>query len=228
MTTKGRARKDDDMRAGHRAAVGQGEAIEVTPVESRLIGVEPPGGLPPLACEVWRICVTDMAKLGHLREPDLIPLRGYCVAVAVMFETEATIEEFGAMMKEPILAWSHELQANEMVGWKLKANPAVKQHREQLAAVRLVSAELALTPIARIRGNLMAAATTSLALGVVKEIDADLAAEDAAVAVVKKAEQVRKRKAAARKKAAVSKKAETEDPPAKKKPPARRAKKAAE
>lgn len=191
MTTRGRTPKPEEQRAGHRKGAGEADAIEVSPVESRLVGADPPQDMAPLAAEVWTICIADMAKLGHLREPDLITLRGYCEQFAVMVEDAACIQEFGAMMKEPILAWSQELGANEMVGWKLKPNPAVKQHREALNTLRLVGNELGLSPLARIRGNLMQAATASIALGIRDEIAAGVKAEDAALAAKR---QPRKKK----------------------------------
>jgi phage terminase small subunit len=178
--TKGRMPVPDDDRAGHRAGVGGGEAVEVAVVEPRLARAAPPSDMSPLAQEVWSICIADMAALGHLREPDLFQLRNYAIEVAIAIECEASIEEFGAMMKEPILAYSHELGANEIVGWKLKANPACRLHREASNVVRLLAGELALTPLARIRGNLMQIATASIALGIRKDLESALDAEDAA------------------------------------------------
>lgn len=185
-STKGRPRKDEDMRTGHRKAVGESDAIEVMPVEARLVGAEPPEGLAPLACEVWRMCVTDMVALGHLREPDLLQVRNYAVQEAIAIECEATIQEYGAMQKEAITAWSKELQAEEVIGYRLKANPACKLHRDASNTARLLAAELGLTTAARIRGNLMAAATASIALGIKDGLEADLEAEDIAVKAAKK------------------------------------------
>lgn len=176
--TRGRIPKDDAERAGHRPGVGEGEQIEVLPVESRLIGASAPADLSPLATEVWDICVADMVALGHLREPDLLQLRNYAVEVAIAIEAEATIAEFGAMMKEPIIVNGDD--GPELVGYKLKTNPACKLHRDAAQSVRLLASDLALTPIARIRGNLMAAATASIALGIKDELESELDAEDLA------------------------------------------------
>jgi phage terminase small subunit len=180
MSRGGRTPVPDDERAGHRGGVGEGNAIEVLPVERRLVTAAPPEDMSPLAREVWSICVTDMAVLGHLREPDLFQLRNYAVEVAIAIECEASIQEFGAMMKEPIVVNGDD--GLEMVGYKLKANPACKLHREASNVVRLLAGELALTPLARIRGNLMQAATASIALGIRDELEADLDKEDAATA----------------------------------------------
>jgi phage terminase small subunit len=216
--SKGRVPKPGDDRVGHRAGVGEGTQLEVAPVEPELVSARPPKDLSPLAAEVWQICVTDMAELGHLRQPDLLQLRNYAVEVAIAVECEAAITEFGAVMKEPILAWSSEAEAMEVVGWRLKKNPACQLHREASNAVRLMAADLALTPIARIRGNLMSAVTASVAMNIKNELERD-------VVDAEKAERAatRRRRAAAkqtetptaRRRAAAPK---TEGPAARRKP----------
>jgi phage terminase small subunit len=191
--SRGRPPKDDAERAGHRPGIGEGESVEVAPVERRLVEARPPEDLSPLAAEVWTICVTDMVALGHLRGPDLLQVRNYAVEVAIAVECEAAIAEFGAVMKEPILAWSDELQANEVVGWRLKKNPACQLHREASNAVRLMAADLALTPIARIRGNLMSAVTASVALSIKDDLERDLANDEkAARAAARRSKQAAK------------------------------------
>jgi phage terminase small subunit len=185
--SKGRPPKDDAERAGHRPGIGEGQATEVAPVERRLVEAVPPSDLSPLAAEVWAICVTDMAELGHLRGPDLLQVRNYAVEVAIAVECEAAIAEFGAVMKEPILAWSQEVGAMEVAGWRLKKNPACQLHREASNAVRLMAADLALTPIARIRGNLMSAVTASVAMSIKEDLERDVInAEKAARAAARR------------------------------------------
>lgn len=170
--SKGRPPKLSEERAGHPAGAEDPREVAIVPAE--LVQARPPEDLSPLASEVWQICVTDMAALGHLREPDLLQLRNYAVEVAIAIECEAAITEFGAVMKEPILAWSAELEAMEVVGWKLKKNPACQLHREASNAVRLMAADLALTPIARIRGNLMNAVTASVAMSIKDDLERDV------------------------------------------------------
>lgn len=230
--SKGRIPKPDDERAGHRTGVGGGEQIEVLPVDAKLIGVSPPGDLSPLASEVWRICVADMAELGHLREPDLVPLRNYCVEAAIAIECEATIAEFGAVMKEPITAWDTEIRELVLVGHRLKANPAAKLHREAANAVRLMAGELGLMPLARIRSNLMAAVTASTALTIKQSLEAEeKAAEQAARTTARRAKAsasskkptgTTKTAASKRKPASTTKASSDKKAPAKS--PARRAK----
>jgi hypothetical protein len=121
-----------------------------------------------------------MAMLGQLREPDLLQIRNYAVEVAIAIECEASITEFGAMMKEPIIVWDAGSQEHVLVGDKLKANPACELHRKASNAVRLMANDLGLTPIARIRGNLMAAVTTSLALSIKEGVERRVAAQEKA------------------------------------------------
>jgi phage terminase small subunit len=194
--SRGRPPKDDAERAGHRPGIGEGQSVEVAPVERQLIEARPPEDLSPLAAEVWTICVTDMVALGHLRGPDLLQVRNYAVEVAIAVECEAAIAEFGAVMKEPITAWSSELEANEVVGWRLKKNPACTLHREASNAVRLMAADLALTPIARIRGNLMSAVTASVAMSIKEDLERDvLNAEKAARAAARRSKAAAKPRA---------------------------------
>lgn len=194
--TRGRPPKDDAERAGHRPGIGEGESVEVAPVERRLVEARPPEDLSPLAAEVWTICVSDMVALGHLRGPDLLQVRNYAVEVAIAVECEAAIAEFGAVMKEPILAWSEELGGNEVVGWRLKKNPACQLHREASNAVRLMAADLALTPIARIRGNLMSAVTASVAMSIKDDLERDvLNSEKAARAAARRSKEAAKPRA---------------------------------
>jgi len=197
--SRGRPPKDPDARAGHGSAA---EPAEVAIVPAELAIARPPEDLAPLAAEVWQICVTDMAALGHLRDPDLIQVRNYAVEVAIAIECEAVIAEHGAMMKEPVLAWSDELGANEVVAWKLKKNPACQLHREASNAVRLMAADLALTPIARIRGNLMSAVTASVAMSIKTDLERDVIDAEKAERAAKRRKSAApkaKTKAAARK-----------------------------
>lgn len=184
--SRGRIPEDDLLRAGHRSAVGEGDALEVPPVDSRIISADPPDDLSPLASEAWRMCLPDMVTMGHLREPDLIQLRNFCVEIAIAVECEQSLEQFGAIMREPITAWSKEAEAYEVVGFKLKKNPAATLHREAAMAARLIAGELGLTILARIRGRLLVMATNSLALGVKDAIEDELDAEDAAIKKAKR------------------------------------------
>lgn len=194
--SRGRPPKDDAERAGHRPGIGEGQSVEVAPVDRELVEVRPPEDLSPLAAEVWSICVCDMVALGHLRGPDLLQVRNYAVEVAIAVECEATIAEFGAVMKEPILAWSQEFGAMEVAGWRLKKNPACQLHREASNAVRLMAADLALTPIARIRGNLMSAVTASVAMSIKDDLEREvLSAEKAARAAARRSKTAAKRRA---------------------------------
>ena len=94
------------------------------------------------------------------------------------------------------------------MGWRLKKNPAAQLHREASNAVRLMAADLALTPIARIRGNLMSAVTASVAMGIKGDLERS-------VLDAEKAER-----AAARRRRAAAKK--TEAPPSRRTPKKRK------
>ena len=170
MTPRGRVPKTENE--GHRPAVGKGDALDLPPVPTMLAGASAPDDFRPIEREVWDLCIADMAKLGHLREPDLLLLRAYCETAAVMVESAACIRELGAMMKEPIIVVDPETMLDKCVGFKVKANPAVKQHRDSMNALRLLSNELALNPLARIRSNLMEVATAGIATTILADLEA--------------------------------------------------------
>ena len=92
------------------------------------------------------------------------------------------------------------------MGWKLKKNPACQLHREASNAVRLMAADLALTPIARIRGNLMSAVTASVAMSIKDELERDVRdAEKAERAAARRRRTTPKKPAPAAKRAAPKK-----------------------
>ena len=128
-----------------------------------------------------------MAILGHPARARLILLLGYCVTAGIMIEAAACVRAFGSMMKEPILCMDINSGGDVIVGYRLKTNPAVKQHADALTGLRLLSAELGLNPMARALGNLMETATGSIAFSILADIETELDAEDAA------AEKKRKR-----------------------------------
>lgn len=173
---------DNDRRVRQGRAAGAGNAVEVAPGKSTTIGAHAPAEFSPVAAGIWDVCIADMALLGHLREPDLILLRGYCETASYMIEAAACVRKYGVMMKEPILAQDPDTGGDVVVGHRLKANPAVKIHGQALNSLRLVSNELGLNPMARVRGNLMDVATSSIAYSIRDRIEAQIDAEDEAVA----------------------------------------------
>lgn len=207
---KGRPR--DPNAVGHRPPPGQGKAMEVVPVDRRLLSAEPPDDLPPIAKEVWQICIGGMAELGHLRDEDLVLLQAYAEVFTVKAMAWASIREHGAMMEEPITAIDMGSGDLVLVGYRLKPNPAVKQHDAAVNRLRLLSSELALNPRARIQFNLMQIATSSIALSVVEDLEKKLEAieskeaADAAKAAVRAAKRPAKKTATKQTKETSSKK----------------------
>ncbi len=170
MSGQGRVPKPDGSRAGHRKGPGRAKPAEVTRVEQRVASAEAPSALSPIAQQIWDMIVADMATLGHLREPDLVLVRGYCAQAGIMIAAEKLIDEYGEMMREPILAKNGDGEA-VIVGHRMKQNPAVKMHGEALDRLRMLSNELALNPIARVRGNFMETATAAVAFAVAEHVE---------------------------------------------------------
>lgn len=201
-----RGRTPDQNATGHRARPGQGKALELPPVEGRLVSAGPPANMcSPVAAELWTVLVSDMAALGHLREPELVLLRGYCEQFAIMVEASADIAENGAMEKEPITAMNPATGDMELVGYKRRPNPAVKVHGDSLNRMRLLSNELLLNPLARIRGNLLEVATSSIAASVLEDLEKKLDAADAEAAAKEAKAAVAAKSRAARQKAPAKK-----------------------
>lgn len=126
-------------------------------MSSQLATVAPPSDLSEIAAQAWTLCVTEMGANRALREPDLILLRGYCETVDVMEQAAAHVREHGAMMETPVFT-----RDGDEIGTRWAPNPAVRQHKDALTTLRLLSEALGLNPIARIRAGLMELAGASM------------------------------------------------------------------
>lgn len=214
-----RGRTPDQNATGHRARPGQGKALDLPAVEGRLVSAGPPADMcSPVATELWTMLIADMAALGHLREPELALLRGYCEQFAIMVEASADIRENGAMEKEPIIALNPATDEMELVGYKRRPNPAVKVHGDALTRLRLLSNELLLNPLARIRGNLLEVATSSIAASVLEDLEKKLDAADAQAAAREAKAAVAAKARSSRAKAPAKKAAPAAKAPAKRAP----------
>lgn len=147
-------------KTGHRKAPGEIESIveSLPPVETSLATREPPDDLPAAAGDAWRICIAEMAGNRHVREPDLLLLRGYVMAIHVHEEATASILKHGALMA----VYAQDLITGEIVKDSkgdpvvvgMKPNPAVKVRNDAATQIRYFSDILGLNPLARIRQNL--------------------------------------------------------------------------
>ena len=129
----------------------------VEPAES--CGVQAPADLEGVAREAWEICVREMTGNRQLRESDLILLKAYVEAVHVHAEATAKVHEFGVLVASPRGPIP---------------NPMIKVQDNAARTIRLLSENLGLNPISRIRAGIMEVAGASMVLDIrerlVKEI----------------------------------------------------------
>lgn len=116
---------------------------------------EPPADMPTVAAEVWRTIVADMAALRTLREVDLPLVRAYCQAAQVHADASDLVNRKGVLVAGP----------NGPM-----PNPMIKVAKDSAVTMRQLSDVLGLNPLARIRGNLMEAATGSMVLDIQKRL----------------------------------------------------------
>jgi P27 family predicted phage terminase small subunit len=130
--------------------------IEAAPV---VCGPEPPTGLPPLVHEAWQTCVAEMTANRQLRESDLILLKAFVEAVYIHEEASAKVHEFGVLV-----AGRHGPVPNPMI--KVQDNAA--------RTIRLLSDNLGLNPMSRIKAGIMEVIGASMVMDIrerlVKEI----------------------------------------------------------
>jgi P27 family predicted phage terminase small subunit len=116
---------------------------------------EPAEDMDPVAQELWRIAIADMARSKVLMPSDLASLKVWCEAFADHEDASRIIRETGRLVKG-----AHGPMPN----------PMLRVKKEAAATMRQFSDILGLNPLARIRGNLMEAATGSLVLDIQKRL----------------------------------------------------------
>jgi P27 family predicted phage terminase small subunit len=150
---KGRPRDPARERrgTGHRPSQPKPALPDVVPAADAVCGFSPPGDLPDVARQAWEVCVAEMGGNRHLRESDLILVKSYVEAVWVHAEASAKVHEFGVLVAGP-----HGPIPNPMI--RVQDNAA--------RTIRLLSENLGLNPVARIRAGIMEVAGASLVLDI--------------------------------------------------------------
>lgn len=155
---KGRPRdpqREKSHSTGHRAQTGQAAPAVLAPVSDSLALREPPADLPAVAADAWRVILSDMAALRTLREVDLPLVVAYCEAAQVHAEASKIIHDKGVLVAGP----SGPI-----------ANPMIKVQKDAAVTMRQLSDVLGINPLARIRGNLMEAATGAVVLNIQEKL----------------------------------------------------------
>ncbi|MGE5500504.1 MAG: P27 family phage terminase small subunit [Ignavibacteriales bacterium] len=123
----------------------------IEPAAVEVCGFEPPADLPEVAQQAWTLCVEEMQANRQLRESDLILLRAYVEAVYIHAEASAKIHEFGVLVAGP---------KGPM------PNPMIRVQDNAARTIRLLSENLGLNPIARIRAGIMEIAGASMVMDI--------------------------------------------------------------
>lgn len=92
----------------------------------------------------WGRIVPELEAAGLLSIADRAALAAYCQAWAELVETTKVVELEGRVHKEPV-----QNARGEVIGYKLKAHPAVRLQRDAFNRVRQFLVEFGLSPAAR-------------------------------------------------------------------------------
>jgi P27 family predicted phage terminase small subunit len=106
-----------------------------------------PDGLSDEAQSEWRRVIPILSEMGVLTVADGATIAGYCQSFADWIGAQADIREHGRLVKEPITSRT----TGEIIGYRLKKNPAITIASEQKKAYRAFAADLGLSPAARTR-----------------------------------------------------------------------------
>lgn len=108
---------------------------------------EMPADLPELAQAEWKSIVPDLMKMGVLSKIDGKALAAYCYAFARWIQAEQEVADLGILVEEPIVS----RETGEIVGYKIKKNPAIPIVNEALRAMKSFLIEFGLSPASRSR-----------------------------------------------------------------------------
>ena len=127
---------------------------------SRACELVPPADLEGVALDAWRVCAAEMHANRQLREADLVLLRAYVEAVHVHAEATAKVHEFGVLVASPRGP---------------VPNPMIRVADNAARTIRLLSENLGLNPIARIRAGIMEVAGASMVLDIRERLVREIA-----------------------------------------------------
>jgi P27 family predicted phage terminase small subunit len=114
---------------------------------------EPDPGIPAMAAGLtdaaqaeWNRIAPILLKLGVLTIVDGSELAAYCQSYARWLQAEACLDEHGLLVEEPVTN-----RAGDVVGHRLKKNPAATIASDMKKAVRAFASDFGLSPASRTR-----------------------------------------------------------------------------
>jgi P27 family predicted phage terminase small subunit len=105
-----------------------------------------PTGLSETAKAEWQARVPELLKLGVLSTNEGAALAAYCYEYARWWEADKEIVKRGLLIEEPVVN-----NKGQVVGHRIKKNPAIAIANEALKIMKSYMVELGLTPAARSR-----------------------------------------------------------------------------
>lgn len=107
---------------------------------------EMPTGLSEEAEAEWRRILPILASMRVLTVADSATIAGYCQSFADWIGAQADIREHGRLIEEPITN-----RMGDVVGHRLKKNPAITIASDMKKAMRAYASDLGLSPASRTR-----------------------------------------------------------------------------
>lgn len=107
---------------------------------------EMPPGLSTAAQDEWRRILPILSKMRVLTVADSATIAGYCQSFADWIAAQSDVREHGLLIEEPMTN-----RMGEIVGHRLKKNPALTIANELKKAYRAFASDLGLSPASRTR-----------------------------------------------------------------------------
>lgn len=98
------------------------------------------------ARHAWKFWNEELIAMNLDCRPDAMMLEGACVNYARAVHADLAVEKAGILLEEPI-----QTPDGEVVGTRLKKNPAVEISNQAWRAVKMFCSEFGLSPVARMR-----------------------------------------------------------------------------
>lgn len=105
-----------------------------------------PGHLKGRARQVWTFWAEELAVMNLDRKPDAQMLEGACSAYDRAVEADIEVNDRGITIEEPLVN-----KLGDVVGYKIKKNPAVDVSNAAWRQVRAFCSEFGFSPVSRTR-----------------------------------------------------------------------------
>ena len=108
-----------------------------------------PAGLSEAAAAEWHAMIPCLRMMGILTPVDRAALAGYCYAYDIWMLASKDVQEFGVMIKDPVMGRKGTPEEFEVIAYITKKNPAVAVANEALKTMKSYLVEFGMTPSSR-------------------------------------------------------------------------------